>query len=192
MKKRLCCFILLGMGIMLATVALSGNADQAKQQAQAQASQADVSLLLRPDLAMGKIWIVKAGLTTLTHPPLPVTVLKKGEKYLFYCQYSNPGRALNGFWKLGYYIDGQMVMNQYWGDVPAGATQTKYADVYPDGGRSPHLRVPSRLRQGGRRKGRDQQQGHDGVHRHPVVGPGSIISIDTFRVECYNSFRVPQ
>jgi hypothetical protein len=129
MKNRLCFFILLGMGIMFTTVLLSGNADQAKQQAQIQVSQA--SLLLRPDLAMGKIWIVKAGLTTLTHPPLPVTVLKKGVKYLFYCQYSNPGRLLHGFWKLGYYVDNAMFWNQSWGDVPAGATQTKYVEYTP-------------------------------------------------------------
>jgi subtilase family serine protease len=122
MKNRLCFFILLGMGIMLATVALNG--DQA-------AARTDVKRFLKPDLAMGKIWIVKAGLTTLTHPPLPVTVLKKGEKYLLTCQYSNPGGALNGFWKLGYYIDGEMVMNQSWGNVPAGATQTKYAEYTP-------------------------------------------------------------
>ena len=98
---------------------------------QNQASQASLNFLLRPDLAMGKIWIVKAGLTALTRPPLPVTVLKKGEKYLLYCQYSNPGRALHGFWKLGYYIDGEMVWNQSWGDVPAGATQTKYITYTP-------------------------------------------------------------
>jgi subtilase family serine protease len=83
-----------------------------------------------PDLAFGKIWIVKAGPITLTHPPLPVTVLKKGEKYILYCQYRNNGGPLSGVWKLGYYIDGQMVWNQYWGNVAAGATQTRY---FPNG-----------------------------------------------------------
>jgi subtilase family serine protease len=130
MKSRILFIMLLAALATLPAFNLNGAADQAKQ-AQTRASQADVSLLLRPDLAIGKIWIVKAGLTALTHPPLPVTVLKKGEKYLFYCQYSNPGRALHGFWKLGYYIDGAMVWNQYWGDVPAGATQTKYITYTP-------------------------------------------------------------
>jgi subtilase family serine protease len=130
MKSRILLIMLLAALATLPVINLNGVADQAKQ-ANNQASQANVSLLLRPDLAMGKIWIVKAGLTILTHPPLPVTVLKKGEKYLFYCQYSNPGRALQGFWKLGYYIDGEMVWNQSWGNVPAGATQTKYITYTP-------------------------------------------------------------
>lgn len=106
---------------MLMTVVL--NADQT-------AARTDVKRLLKPDLAIAKIWIVKAGLTTLSHPPLPVSELKKGEKYLLFCHYSNAGGDLTGVWKLGYYIDGQMVMNQYWGAVPAGATQTKSFSVY--------------------------------------------------------------
>jgi subtilase family serine protease len=124
MKCKILFVLLIALNMMLAVSALGGGTDQAKQQAQA--NQANISLLLRPDLAIGKIWIVKAGLTTLTHPPLPVTVLKKGEKYLLYCQFTNAGVDLNGVWKLGYYIDGEMVWNQYWGNVPAGATQTKY------------------------------------------------------------------
>jgi subtilase family serine protease len=127
MKSRYLIIMLLAALVIFPVFSLSGNTDQAKQQAQV--SQAN--LLLRPDLAMGKIWIVKAGLTTLSHPPLPVTALKKGGKYLFYCQYSNPGRALHGFWKLGYYVDGEMFWNQSWGDVFAGATQTKYSEYTP-------------------------------------------------------------
>jgi len=96
---------------------------------QVQASQA--ALLLRPDLAIDKIWIVKDGLTTIAVPPLPVTVLKKGQKYLFSCRYKNTGRSLNGFWKLGYYIDGEMVCNQSWGNVAAGEVQTKYINYTP-------------------------------------------------------------
>lgn len=101
--------------------------DQAKQQAQAagQVSQAD-AFLLRPDLAVDRIWIVKAGPAVLSRPPLPVTQLKKGEKYLLYCRYVNKGSALNGVWKLGYFIDGEMVWNQYWGNVAAGATKTEH------------------------------------------------------------------
>lgn len=131
MKNRLCLFISLGMGIMIVTAALNGNTVQARRQAQDQAGQANLSLLARPDLAVGKIWIAKAGPATLTRPPLPVTVLKKGVKYLLTCQYSNPGSALNGFWKLGYYVDGEMVINQYWGNIPAGSTQTRYAEYTP-------------------------------------------------------------
>ena len=108
---------------------LAGDPDQAKAQAQVQVSQA--TLLLRPDLAMDKIWIVKAGFTTVAVPPQPVTVLKKGQKYLFFCRYKNTGRSLHGFWKLGYYVDGEMFWNQSWGDVPAGATQTKNSEYTP-------------------------------------------------------------
>jgi subtilase family serine protease len=108
---------------------LGGVPDQAKPQAQVQVSQAH--LLLRPDLAIEKIWIVKAGFTTVAVPPQPVTVLKKGQKYLFYCRYKNTGRSLNGVWKLGYYIDGQMVWNQYWGNVPAGGVQIRHIEYVP-------------------------------------------------------------
>ena len=110
-------------------IGLGGSPDQAKPQAQIQVSQA--YLLLRPDLAMDRIWIVKAGFTTVAVPPQPLTVLKKGQKYLLYCRYKNTGRSLNGVWKLGYYIDGQMVWNQYWGNVPAGDVQTKQIDYVP-------------------------------------------------------------
>ena len=129
MKNRIFMALFLAACAAFPAFILGGGPDQAKPQAQVQVSQA--TLWLRPDLAMGKIWIVKAGLTTVAVPPQPVTVLKKGQKYLFYCQYSNPGRLLHGFWKLGYYIDGAMVWNQYWGDVPAGATQTKYITYTP-------------------------------------------------------------
>jgi hypothetical protein len=129
MKKRICIVLFLAAWMAFPAFGLAGDPDQAKPQAQVQVSQA--RLLLRPDLAMGRIWIVKAGLTTVAVPPQPVTVLKKGQKYLFYCQYSNPGRLLHGFWKLGYYVDGEMFWNQYWGDVPAGATQTKYVEYTP-------------------------------------------------------------
>jgi subtilase family serine protease len=129
MKNRTFIVLLLVACAAFPAFGLAGDPDQAKPQAQVQVSQA--TLLLRPDLVIDKIWIVKAGLTTLARPPLPVTVLKKGEKYVMYCRYANAGRALNGFWKLGYYIDGQMIWNQSWGDVPAGATQTKYITYTP-------------------------------------------------------------
>ena len=129
MKNRILLASFLAVCAAYPAFILAGAPDQAKPQAKVQVSQA--TLLLRPDLAMGKIWIVKAGLTTVAVPPQPVTVLKKGQKYLFYCQYSNPGRLLHGFWKLGYYVDGEMFWNQYWGDVPAGATQTKYVTYTP-------------------------------------------------------------
>ena len=76
MKCKILIILMIALNTMFAASAMGGGTDQVKQQAQAQANQANISLLLRPDLAIGKIWIVKAGLTTLTHPPLPVTVLK--------------------------------------------------------------------------------------------------------------------
>lgn len=131
MKNRILIVTLLAACVLFSAVGLPGNTVQARRQAQDQAGQANLSLLARPDLAVGKIWIAKAGPATLTRPPLPVTVLKKGVKYLLTCQYSNPGSALNGFWKLGYYVDGEMVINQYWGNIPAGSTQTRYAEYTP-------------------------------------------------------------
>jgi subtilase family serine protease len=129
MKTKALIILLLASCLTVPASALGGDPDQAKPQAQVQVSQA--ALLLRPDLAIRKIWIVKAGFATLTRPPLPVTVLKKGEKYLLYCRYANTGRALNGVWKLGYYIDGQMIWNQYWGNVAAAEVQTKHIDYVP-------------------------------------------------------------
>lgn len=130
MKNRIWMALLLVAYAAFPALLPGGGPDQAKPQAQVQASQATM-LLLRPDLAIDKVWITKAGLTTLAVPPQPVTVLKKGQKYLFYCRYKNSGRSLNGVWKLGYYIDGQMVWNQYWGNVPAGDVQTKHIDYVP-------------------------------------------------------------
>jgi subtilase family serine protease len=130
MKNRIFIALFLVACAAFPAFILGGSPDQAKPQAQVQVSQATL-LLRRPDLAIDKIWIVKAALTTLARPPLPVTTLKKGEKYLMYCRYSNTGRALNGFWKLGYYIDGQMIWNQYWGNVAAGEVQTKNIDYIP-------------------------------------------------------------
>ncbi len=129
MKNRIWLALLLVACAAIPASGLAGAPDQAQPQAQVQVSQA--TLLLRPDLAIDKIWITKAGFTTIAVPPQPVTVLKKGQKYLFYCRYKNTGRSLNGVWKLGYYIDGQMVWNQYWGNVPAGEVQTKHIDYIP-------------------------------------------------------------
>jgi len=129
MKNRIFIALFLAACAAYPAFILAGAPDQAKQQAQVQVSQA--TLLLRPDLAIDKIWIVKAALTTLARPPLPVTTLKKGEKYLMYCRYANSGRSLNGFWKLGYYIDGEMIWNQSWGNVAAGEVQTKHIDYVP-------------------------------------------------------------
>lgn len=129
MIKRVFSILLLAVLALLPAAGLVAGPDQAKPQAQIQVSQAN--LLLRPDLAIDKIWIVKAGFTTVAVPPQPVTVLKKGQKYLLNCRYKNIGRSLNGVWKLGYYIDGQMVWNQYWGNVPAGEVQTKHIEYVP-------------------------------------------------------------
>lgn len=117
--------------LLALAVAPAAAADPRKQQAQsaAQASLAE-AFLQRPDLAVERIWILKAGPQALNRPPRPVTQLKKGGKYLMYCSYRNSGRALNGVWKLGYYVDGQMIWNQYWGNVGAGETQTKFIDHY--------------------------------------------------------------
>jgi subtilase family serine protease len=131
MKRKILIAWFAAAGMAFPAFGLNGDPDQAKPQAQAQVQVSQATLLLRPDLAMGKIWIVKAGLATAARPPLPVTTLKKGVKYLLYCRYTNAGRSLNGFWKLGYYIDGQMIWNQSWGNVPAGETQTKYIDYVP-------------------------------------------------------------
>lgn len=131
MKNRITIIWLLVSIMALPAFARAGDPDQAKPQARAQAQVSQATLLLRPDLAMDRIWIVKAGLATAARPPLPVTTLKKGVKYQFCCRYSNNGHNLSGFWKLGYYIDGQMVWNQSWGNVPAGEVQTKTIDYVP-------------------------------------------------------------
>ena len=129
MIKRAFLILLPTVLALLPAAGLVAGPDGAKPQPQIQVSQAN--LLLRPDLAIDKIWIVKAGFTTVAVPPQPLTVLKKGQKYLLYCRYKNTGRSLNGVWKLGYYIDGQMVWNQYWGNVPAGDVQIKHIDYVP-------------------------------------------------------------
>ena len=129
MKNRVLLILLLATWTFIPASTLFGGPDQAQPQAQVQVSQAN--LLLRPDLAIDKIWIVKAGFTTVAVPPQPLIVLKKGQKYLLCCRYKNIGKNLNGVWKLGYYIDGQMVWNQYWGNVPAGEVQTKQIDFIP-------------------------------------------------------------
>lgn len=126
MKKIALVALFLAAWVAFPAFGLNSDPDQAKPQAQIQ-----VNLLLRPDLAIDKIWITKAGFTTVAVPPQPVTVLKKGQKYLLYCRYKNTGRSLNGVWKLGYYIDGQMIWNQYWGNVPAGDVQIKHIDYVP-------------------------------------------------------------
>jgi subtilase family serine protease len=131
MKNRIFIVLFLVACAAFPAFGLAGDPDQAKAQAQAQVQVSQAALLLRPDLEIRKIWIVKAGFATVARPPLPVTVLKKGEKYLMYCRYANTGRALNGVWKLGYYIDGQMIWNQYWGNVAAGEVQTKHIDYVP-------------------------------------------------------------
>jgi subtilase family serine protease len=82
------------------------------------------SPLTRPDLAIRGVSILPAA-PTMTAPPQAVTQLKTGQKYTLVCRYANIGTDLTGVWKLGYYIDGEMVNNQYWGPVPAGAEQTK-------------------------------------------------------------------
>jgi subtilase family serine protease len=131
MSNKAICSSSLIFFLALAATLPAAAADQQKQQAQstAQASLAE-SLLRRPDLAIERIWIVKAGPQPLNRPPMPVTQLKKGVKYLLYCSYKNSGRALNGVWKLGYYVDGGMIWNQYWGNVGAGETQTRFIDKY--------------------------------------------------------------
>ncbi len=123
--------VLMTLFLLALATTPAAAAVQQKQQAQsaAQASLAE-ALLLRPDLAIERIWILKAGPQPLNRPPRPVTQLKKGVKYLMYCSYKNIGRALNGVWKLGYYVDDQMIWNQYWGNVGANETQTKFIDNF--------------------------------------------------------------
>ncbi len=79
----------------------------------------------RPDLAIRSVSIAPATPSLASAPPPSLAQLKKGQKYALVCRYANVGTDLTGVWKLGYYIDGEMVMNQYWGPVPAGAEQTK-------------------------------------------------------------------
>ncbi len=129
MKRTISALWLVSLLALAAPSAAAADQRQQQAQAAAQASLAQ-ALLLRPDLAIDKVWIVKAGPLTLTRAPMPVTQLKKGVKYLMYCRYTNAGRALSGVWKLGYYVDGGMIWNQYWGNVGAGETQTKFIDKY--------------------------------------------------------------
>lgn len=124
MKNRAWTVLLLAACAVLAAAQFA-EPPKPRAQAAAQVVQSE-AVLRRPDLVVEKIWIVRDSPVAIARPPLPVTQLKKGTKYLLYCRYKNQGRALHGVWKLGYLVDGQMVWNQYWGDVAAGAAHSEH------------------------------------------------------------------
>jgi subtilase family serine protease len=128
MQNRFFSACSLAAGLSLVASGLSGAPGQPNRQTQVRPPSS--VMLVRPDLVIRSVAITPGEPTVMTARDIPVTQLKRGQKYSLICRYANTGGALKGVWKLGYYIDGQMVSNQYWGDVPAGAEQTKRHEGY--------------------------------------------------------------
>jgi hypothetical protein len=88
---------------------------------------------LLPDLKSNKVWIAKYTPPKTTTQYVPLTGdLTVGEKVYLVCEFSNIGGDLKGNWRIGHYVDGNLVYYQNLGDIPAGHSQNPAGWYIPD------------------------------------------------------------
>jgi len=125
MRKKSQVILFVAVLALAVVVRNSGAGQQANQPVKQAQRDPNVGLsLLKPDLAINKIWFAAWVENPNVSPLVPITnSLKKGVKVWMVCDLVNQGnRDITSLWLLGFYIDDVMMWNNSWGNLAAGKT----------------------------------------------------------------------